>query len=72
MIIWRWITQKYTISGQPHDPTSQNPNPDEDPLPNEENSENASDNEQSHNDLVTINVSNEFGVTKSIGNGYDP
>ena len=59
----------FIISGPPHDPTSQNPNPDEDPLPNEENSENASDNEQSHNDLVTINVTNELGLTKSIGNG---
>jgi hypothetical protein len=51
----------------------QNPNPDEDPLPNEDNSlsENNSNDGQSHNDLVTINVTNELGQLKTphISNG---
>jgi hypothetical protein len=49
------------------------PNPDEDPLPNEDNSENNSHDGQSHNDLVTINVTNEMGQTKAMGlsNGYE-
>lgn len=51
---------------------NQNPNPDEDPLPNEDNSlsENNSNDGQSHNDLVTINVTNEMGQTKTqLSNG---
>lgn len=51
----------------------QNPNPDEDPLPNEDNSlsENNSNDGQSHNDLVTISVTNELGQVKTqqISNG---
>lgn len=56
------IKRFFYIIGQP----IEQPNPDEDPLPNEENSlsENNSNNGQSHNDLVTINVTNEMGQTK--------
>ncbi|KAG5674879.1 hypothetical protein PVAND_004824 [Polypedilum vanderplanki] len=51
----------------PNEHPSLNPNADEDPLPNEDNSqsENNSNDGQSHNDLVTINVTNEMGQTKT-------
>ena len=64
--IYCFIFQKYVInmtkfnvlSTGPNDRPTQNPNADEDPLPNEDNSlsENNSNDGQSHTDLVSINV----------------
>ena len=46
----------------------QNPNAEEDPLPNEDNSisENTSNNGQSHTDLVTINVQDDENKKKQL------
>lgn len=55
--------------GQP----TEHPKPEDDPLPNEDHSlsENNSNNGQSHNDLVTIHVTNELGETKEhLKNGF--
>jgi hypothetical protein len=54
------------IAGPPENPNLENSNVEEDPLPsNEEHND-----EHQHNDLVTINVTNELGQTKAhLSNG---